>query len=114
MEQRTAGFWEKFPGLVWSNPNASDAVQIRAALTEPRFEVLLEIAQQFGLERLRAEWAVLTEEGTAETRRAQPIVERIFGNIEKGFALAATGNWKAWDYLKVNGTSRAVPGICYQ
>ena len=92
MAERRASFWEKFPGLVWSNPNASDAVWIRAALTEPRFETLLQIAREFGLDRLRAEWNVLVEEGTAETRRATPIVERILGNIEKGFALAAEGN----------------------
>jgi hypothetical protein len=87
VEQRRAAFWEKFPGLVWSNPNASDAVWIRAALTEPRFETLLQIAHEFGLERLQAEWTVLVQEGTAETRRAAPIVERILRNIEKGFAL---------------------------
>lgn len=92
MEERTAGFWEKFPGLVWSNPNASDAVQIRAALTQPRFETLLQIAQEFGLKRVRAEWKVLTDEATTETKRARPIVERILGNIEKGFALATKGN----------------------
>jgi len=92
MEQRRAAFWEKFPGLVWSNPNASDAVQIRAALTRPHFEILLRVAQEFGLERLRTEWNVLIQEGTAETRRAAPIVKRILTNIEKGFALAAKRN----------------------
>ena len=92
MEERAAAFWEKFPGLVWSNPHADDTVYIRAALTQPRFEMLLQIADKFGLERLRTEWQVLTDENTAETRRAAPIVERIVGNIEKGFALAAEGN----------------------
>jgi hypothetical protein len=92
MEERRAAFWEKFPGLVWSNQNPSDTVCIRAALTVPRFETLLQIAHEFGLERLRAEWSILVEEGTYETRRAAPIVERILRNIEKGFALAAERN----------------------
>ena len=92
MEERADNFWEKFPGLVWSNPQAGDTVHIRAALTHPHFEDLLQIAQKFGLERLWAEWRVLTDEGTRETQRAAPIVERILGNIEKGFAIAAEGN----------------------
>jgi hypothetical protein len=92
MDQRAPRFWEKFPGLVWSNPSADDTVYIRAALTQPRFEMLLQIVDNFGLDCLRAEWRVLRDENTAETQRAAPIVERILANIEKGFALAAEGN----------------------
>jgi hypothetical protein len=88
MDERRTAFWEQFPGLVWSNQNASDTISIRAALTQPHFEILLRVAQEFGLERLRSEWQILTEEGTEETRRAAPIVDRILSNIEKGFALA--------------------------
>ena len=92
MEASRARFWDRHPGLVWSNPNASDTIFIRAALVRPRFDTLVDFAQEFGLERLRAEWKVLETEGTPEARRATPIVERILRNIEKGFALAAQRN----------------------
>ena len=78
--------------MVWSNPNADDSVFIRAALMQPRFRILLDIANRFGLDRLKAEWRILEEEGALETRRAAPIVERILRNVAKGFALAAEAN----------------------
>ena len=83
-------FWRTQPGLVWSNPQANDSVHIRGALLRPRFTQLLEIAEEFSLERVKTEWAVLAEEGTAETQRAAPIVRRILAHIEQGFALAAS------------------------
>ena len=52
-------FWTQFPGLVWSNPKAGDAVRIRAALLNPKFHVLLAIAVEFGCERLMEEWKIL-------------------------------------------------------
>jgi len=85
-------FWRQHGGLVWSNPEAGDEVRIRAALVRPRFDRLLGIALEFGLDRLRQEWNVLLEEGTSETRRVRATVERILANIEKGFVLAASGN----------------------
>jgi hypothetical protein len=89
--QRSA-FWEKHRGLVWSNPDADDAVHIRAALVRPRFTQLLEIALEFGLDRVRSEWEILEEEPTLEIERARPIVDRIFNNIQEGFRIAAAGN----------------------
>jgi hypothetical protein len=85
-------FWAKHPGLVWSNPEASDAAHIRAALVRPRYRVLLDIAVEFGIERLRGEWAELQSDETPEVARARPSVERILGHIEEGFALAATSH----------------------
>jgi len=85
-------FWRQHPGLVWSNPEAGDEVRIRAALVRPRFDRLLSIALEFGLDRLRQEWSVLLDEGTSETKRARGTVERILANIEKGFVLAASRN----------------------
>ena len=85
-------FWQKHPGLVWSNPKASDSVRIRAALLRPRYNRLLEIALEFGLARLREEWMVLLEDDTRESRRARASVERILNNIEKGFSRATAGN----------------------
>lgn len=89
--QRSA-FWDRHPGLVWSNPNADDSVHIRAALVRPRFQQLLAIAVEFGLERVRAEWDVLQSEPTLEVERARPLVNRILSNIQEGFRFAAAGN----------------------
>ena len=81
-------FWKSFPELCWSNRNASDSVHIRAALCRPRFECLVEIADRFGIDRLREEWRLLTTEGSVDVKRAASIVERILGNIERGFCHA--------------------------
>jgi len=84
-----ANFWSAHRGLVWSNPAADDATHIRAALLQPRFGQLLDIALAFGIARLRNEWAALRDEGTPESRRARQPVERILRHIEEGFARAA-------------------------
>lgn len=85
-------FWQKHPGLVWSNPDAEDSVWIRAALLRPRFRWLLDIAIEFGLERLQREWALLQTDRTREAERARSSVERILQNIETGFHRAAARN----------------------
>ena len=85
-------FWERHRGVVWSNPAANDSVHIRAALVRPRFTLLLEIALEFGLERLRSEWTELQKDESREIARALPSVERILEHIEKGFTIAATRN----------------------
>jgi hypothetical protein len=85
-------FWETHRGLVWSNPAADDSVHIRAALVRPRFSLLLEIALEFGVERLRQEWAELQADDSREVARARPSVERILAHIERGFCLAAARN----------------------
>jgi len=82
-------FWKRHRGLVWSNPAADDSVHIRAALVRPRFSLLLEVALEFGLERVRSEWTELQKDETREIARARPSVERILEHIEKGFTLAA-------------------------
>jgi len=91
-EELRSEFWERFPGLVWSNSKAGDSVRIRAALLRPRFETILAIALEFGLERIDGEWAILTSDPETNTRRSKPLVERIIANIRKGFALADAGN----------------------
>ena len=85
-------FWLRHPGLVWSNPEADDSAFICAALLRPRFSRLLDIAAEFGVERLQREWALLQAEETPEARRAEAAVERILSHIEKGFSLAAAQN----------------------
>ena len=78
--------------MAWSNADADDAVRIRAALLRPRFGRLLDIAIEFGLERLREEWSYVLGDGTIETRHAREPVERILANIEEGFSRASEGN----------------------
>ena len=85
-------FWQKHRGLVWSNSNADDSTYICAALVRPRFSLLLDIAAEFGIERVRREWMELQRDDTPEVRRAREPVERILANIQKGFSLAAAGN----------------------
>jgi len=85
-------FWSNHRGLVWSNPAASDSTHIRAALVRPRFSLLLEIALEFGVERLRTEWKEIQIDDTREIKYARVPVERILAHIEKGFTLAAAGN----------------------
>lgn len=85
-------FWQRHPGLVWSNSEADDSAHIRAALLRPRFGRLLEVALEFGLERLQREWNALQADSSHEVERARPAVERILTNVEKGFAIAATRN----------------------
>jgi hypothetical protein len=60
--ERRNEFWKRFPGLVWSNPDASDTVMIRAALARPKTERLRQIADEFGIERVQAEWDVLVDD----------------------------------------------------
>jgi len=85
-------FWKKHPGLVWSNPDADDSIHIRAALLKPRFGLLLDVALEFGLARLRQEWAELQGDDSGAVERARVSVARILNHLEKGFALAARRN----------------------
>lgn len=83
--------WKRQGGLAWSNPDASDSTRIRAALTRPRFLRLLDIAEVFGVERVRREWEALEalmEDPDSEVERASQPVERILHNIEEGFRRA--------------------------
>ena len=82
-------FWQQHPGLVWSNAEASDSAHIRAALLRPRFSRVLEIAGEFGIDRLKEEWSILETEGGPEAARARESIQRILSNIEEGFARAA-------------------------
>lgn len=85
-------FQHRHPGLVWSNAQAGDAVVIRAALLQPRFPVLLDACLEFGLGRVREEWAVLAGEAAPETRRVEAEVTRLLRHIEEGFADAQAGH----------------------
>ncbi len=81
-------FWSRHPGLAWSNSKADDSVRIRAALMRPRFHRILDIANEFGLDCVQAEWDALLADEDAAVRRAKPIDRRILGTIGNAYAHA--------------------------
>jgi hypothetical protein len=84
--ERRDPFWKKFPGLVWSNSEASDSVMIRAALTRFRFHELLAICLEFGLDRVVHEFEVIREELGAPERIST--ISGMLTNIRRGFERA--------------------------
>jgi hypothetical protein len=56
-------FWQRHPGLVWSNRDAPDDAFISAALHKNRFLELLDIAREFGPARVRQVWQRELAEG---------------------------------------------------
>lgn len=56
MPARDRQFWDKYPGVVWSNPQASDSVMISNALLQGRLDVLKDAEEHFGPELLLIEW----------------------------------------------------------
>jgi hypothetical protein len=86
-------FWDQHPGLVWSNRNAPDDAFISAALRKNRFLQLLDIAREFGPERLRQQWQRELTEGDLPQR----LIARVEENLAiidqaKAHAQAAAGN----------------------
>lgn len=77
-------FWKEHGGvtIVWSNPKASDTVMIQNALLKPSFDLLLNIAAHFGLQKLKEEWEILKNnpdpypEESENLRRIEPTVTR--------------------------------------
>ena len=86
-------FWKKFPGLVWSNSKASDSVMIMAALTRPRFHEILAICEEFGLERVEREFAIVKDEVASPVLIS--MVSGMLDNINKGFQRAQARNSKS-------------------
>jgi hypothetical protein len=82
---RSEFFWKRHPGLVWSNRHATDDVRIRAALMKPNFPVLLDIAAEFGPDRLEKEWGILRADPETDTRRVEQVVSQILANIRRGY-----------------------------
>jgi hypothetical protein len=81
--KRNDSFWQRFPGLVWSNSKADDAVMIRAALAKPKAAILREIAEEFGFVRLSREWKIISSdplESFSATHRG--LCNRILAEIE--------------------------------
>lgn len=61
-KNRDAAFWAKHPGIVWSNPSASDSVMIGTALLRGNADTLADIAEHFGTKTLWERWQQLQEE----------------------------------------------------
>lgn len=76
--------------LAWSNASASNAILVRRALVKPRFQMLLDAALEFGLDKLSAEWERLKAEGSSDALKASPVTERILGHIHRGYQQATT------------------------
>ncbi len=86
-------FWDRHPGLVWSNRNAPDDAFISAALRKNRFLQLLDIAKEFGPARLREQW----QRELAEDDIPAWFVAKIEENLQiieqaKAYAQSAAGN----------------------
>lgn len=86
-------FWDRRPGLVWSNRHAPDDAFISAALRKNRFLQLLDIAQEFGPECLRQQWRRELAEGDIPAWFAAKVEENL-RIIEEAnaHAQAAAGN----------------------
>lgn len=88
--QSCGSFRDKYAvALAWSNKDASDDVLMRRALVESRFQMLLDAAVEFGIDKLPAEWEYLKAEGSSETMKASTTTERILKHIHEGYRLAA-------------------------
>lgn len=84
-------FWDRHPGLVWSNRNAPDDAFISAALRQNRFLQLLDIAREFGPARLRQQWQRELAEGDLSPRLIAGVEENL-QIIEKAKADASTSH----------------------
>ncbi|MHB8254000.1 MAG: hypothetical protein ACYDEV_09970 [Acidiferrobacter sp.] len=80
--QDTAKWRDKYRFLVWSNPEASDSVYLRAALLDPHWAILLDAVQSFGIKRLLDEWASI-----ADTPEAQKVAWYTHDLLLRNFAL---------------------------
>lgn len=69
----------EYRSLVWANPQADDSTFIRAALQKPKIVVLADIARDYGLERVVAEWGALKE--TPAGRKVAPDVTRMLKHL---------------------------------
>ena len=56
MPTRDRQFWDRHPGVVWSNPDAPDSAMISNALLQGKKAVLKDAAEHFGMGILRREW----------------------------------------------------------
>lgn len=87
--QRPRSFRDKYAvELAWSNKDASNDVLMRRALVQPRFQLLLDAAIEFGVDKLSAEWECLKDEDSSEVTRVRATTERILRHIHDGYRQA--------------------------
>lgn len=88
--QKAASFRSRYAvPLAWSNKKASDDVLIRRALVKPGFQLLLDAAIEFGVDRLSTTWQYLKTDAADEVVQAAPVTERILQHIEDGYRQAS-------------------------
>ncbi|MDK2659575.1 hypothetical protein QOS04_23640 [Cupriavidus sp. LEh21] len=79
-----AEFRQRHRTLVWSNPDAADAIYLRRALIFSGVDVLLDAAAAFGLAALEHEWQALLDDGDEEAQRVARRTELILRQLAAG------------------------------
>ncbi len=88
--QRPGSFRDKYAvALAWSHKDAPVDVLIRRALVKPRFQLLLDAAVEFGVDKLSTEWEHLKAERSSEVTKVHATTERILRHIHDGYRQAA-------------------------
>lgn len=88
--QSFGSFRDKYAvALAWSNKSAPDDVLVRRALVKPRFQLLLDAAIEFGIDRLSSEWEQLKAEGSSEVLKVRSTTERMLRHIHDGYRQAS-------------------------
>lgn len=73
-------------GLAWSNSAITDEVLIRKALVTGRFSVILQACLDFGLDRVRSQWTVVSQDSEMTSLMTRQLINDIINNITKGFS----------------------------
>lgn len=81
-------FRERYKSLAWSNSKAPTSTLLQRALLRPQFDVLLDAAVEFGIDRLQREWQALSAGDSPEASRAAPRTEQILRNLAHGYQQA--------------------------
>ena len=88
-QKRDHAFWKNYPGIVWSNPNASDSVMIANTLLQEKQHVIIAIANHFGAATLQKEWENLKREASAFPEilkiinKSRKKLDQLINNISK-------------------------------
>ena len=90
-QQQRASLADPRWGIAWSNPDMDAGALITNALLKGAYGAILEAAAAYGIDRVRGRWGQVKGARPARmSKQARASVERILGNIAKGFARAET------------------------